>query len=399
MPKLTAAYVRSDLQPGRHSDGEGLYLTVSKTGQKSWVFMWKRAGRVREMGLGSATGVGKIGALTLADARDAAQAARRLIVAGTDPITERKKGRGKTFGEVADALIVDLAPSWRNEKHGDQWRMTMKVYAAPIRSKGVDSISTADILGILRPIWQSKPETASRIRGRIEKVLDAAKAQGLRDNENPARWKGHLDHLLPRAKKLSRGHHRAMPYADAPALLERLRSADGMSALALEFTILTVARSGETRGALWSEIDLKAATWSIPAGRMKSGREHVVPLSDRALEILRDLHEGRRGKFIFPGSKGVPLSDMALGAVLKRMNIEATVHGFRSSFRDWAGNETGFARELAEEALAHAIGDAVERAYRRGSALEKRRKLMDAWSAYLAAPAGGNVVQLAGATR
>ena len=214
MPKLTAAYVRSDLGTGRHSDGEGLYLTVSKTGQKSWVFMWKRAGRVREMGLGSATGAGKIGALTLADARDAAQAARRLIVAGVDPIAERKKGCGKTFGDVADALIADLAPSWRNEKHGDQWRMTMKRYAAPLRSKGADIISTDDILGILKPIWQSKPETASRVRGRIEKVLDAAKAQGLRDGENPVTAVKEAG-VLPKVKAKVE-HHEAMPWRDVP---------------------------------------------------------------------------------------------------------------------------------------------------------------------------------------
>lgn len=395
MPKMTAAYVRSDLKPGRHSDGEGLYLSVNKTGQKSWVLFWKRAGRVREMGLGSATGAGKVGALTLADARQAAQAARRLIASGIDPIAERRKGSAKTFGEVADALIADMAPSFRNEKHLAQWKMTLAEYAAPLRSKGVDTISTEDVLAVLKPIWQAKPETASRLRGRIEKVLDTAKARGMREGENPARWKGHLDAILPKAKKLTRGHHAALPYAEAPAFLERLRTMDGVSAVALEFTILTAARSGETRGATWAEVDLDAATWTVPAGRMKAGREHAVPLSARAVEILRRLHEDRTGDLIFPGRVGTALSDMSLAAVLKRMKVGATVHGFRSAFRDWCGNETSFPRELAEEALAQAVGDAVERAYRRSAALEKRRKLMDAWAAYLAAPAGANVVKLA----
>ncbi|UHD44147.1 integrase arm-type DNA-binding domain-containing protein [Aureimonas altamirensis] len=396
MPKLTATQVKAISSPGRHSDGEGLYLTVSKTGAKSWVLMWKRSGKVREMGLGSATGVGRVGALTLADARQAAAAARRQIVAGLDPIAERKKGGASpTFGAVADELIEALAPGFRNAKHLNQWKMTLgDTYCGQLRRRAVDAISVADVLAVLQPIWLEKAETASRIRGRIEKVLDSAKARGLREGENPARWKGNLDHLLPKASKLARGHHAAMSYRDVPAFMATLRAAGGMGARALELVILTAARSGEVRGAKWSEIDLDAKTWTVPKERMKAGREHVVPLPDRAVDMLRALRKTASGDLIFPGTKGNPLSDMSIAAVVKRQKLNVTVHGFRSAFRDWAGNETGFPREIAEEALAHTVGNAVERAYRREAALEKRRKLMVAWAAYLAAPAGGNVRKL-----
>lgn len=396
MPKLNAQFVRSVEKPGRHSDGEGLYLYVSKTGAKSWVLLWKRSGKVREMGLGSATGVGRVGALTLADARQAAAAARRQIVAGLDPIAERRKGgTAATFGAVADDLIAAMAPGFRNAKHLDQWKMTLgDTYCGQLRRRAVDAISVADVLAVLQPIWLEKAETASRIRGRIEKVLDSAKARGLREGENPARWKGNLDHLLPKASKLARGHHAAMSYRDVPAFMTTLRAADGMGARALEFVIMTAARSGEVRGATWAEIDIDAATWTVPKERMKAGREHIVPLPDRVVDMLKTLREAASGDLIFPGSKGGPLSDMSIAAVLKRQKLDVTVHGFRSAFRDWAGNETGFPREVMEEALAHQVGNAVERAYRRQAALDKRRKLMDAWASYLAAPVGGNVRKL-----
>ena len=273
--------------------------------------------------------------------------------------------------------------------------MTLETYAAPLRSKPVNQITTEDVLEVLQPIWTSKAETASRVRGRIEKILDAAKAKGLREGENPARWRGHLDHLLPKRQLLQRGHHAAMPWQEVPEFVAQLRNSPSMAALALEFVILTAARSGEVLrsfrdgevvGASWGEIDRQAKVWTIPAKRMKAGREHRVPLSDRALAILGEAEKARRGKFIFPGQRGdQPLSDMALTMLLRRMNVtDATVHGFRSSFRDWAGEATNFPREIAEAALAHTVGDKVERAYRRGDALERRRELMEAWASFCA---------------
>ena len=275
--------------------------------------------------------------------------------------------------------------------------MTLETYAAPLRSKPVNRINTEDVLEVLQPIWTTRAETASRVRGRIEKILDAAKAKGLREGENPARWRGHLDNLLPKRQLLQRGHHAAMPWQELPEFIAQLRHSPSMAALALEFVILTAARSGEVLrsyredevvGASWGEIDRQAKVWTIPARRMKAGREHRVPLSGRAIAILNEAEKARRGKFIFPGQRGdQPLSDMALTMLLRRMNVgAATVHGFRSSFRDWAGEVTSFSREIAEAALAHTIGDKVERAYRRGDALEQRRKLMQAWADFCAVP-------------
>lgn len=336
------------------------------------------------MGLGSATGAGKVGALTLAMAREKAEGARRILATGGDPITEKRRQKTLTFGETADDLIDSMKAGWRNEKHQAQWEMTLATYAAPIRKKSVSAITTEDVLGILKPIWLAKPETASRLRGRIEKVLDYARAKGLREGENPARWRGNLDHLLPRAAKLTRGHHAAMAYSEVPRFITHLQDIPGAGARALELAILTACRSGEVLGAEWSEIDLDKQTWTIPAGRMKAGREHAVALSQRAVDLLGRLKETADGSFVFPGAKGdKPLSNMAMTMVLRRLKIEVTVHGFRSSFRDWVGNETSFPRELAEEALAHTVGDAVERAYRRGSAIERRRQLMNAWAEYV----------------
>ena len=263
---------------------------------------------------------------------------------------------------------------------------TLATYAAPLRTMPVDTVSTDDVLSVLKPIWTEKPETASRVRGRIEKVLDAAKAKGFRAGENPARWRGHLDHLLPRPSKLTRGHHAAMPYEEVPAFIASLRERDALAAVALELCILTAARSGELLGMRWDEIDLQNAVWSLPAGRMKAGRPHRVPLSTRAVAILRKLEKSKRGEFVFAGhAPGRPLSNMAMDMLLRRMNVDVTVHGFRSSFRDWAGNETPSPREVVETALAHVIGDKAEQAYRRSDALEKRRKLMEAWAAYCTA--------------
>ncbi len=404
LKRLSARSVSALNKPGRHADGEGLYLLVDGGGAKRWVFLfrWKTPGdkgpgKLREMGLGG------LSAVSLADAREKAVAARQALANGRNPIDERKAAEAArqsatTFGAFADALVEELKPGFRSAKHHAQWAMTLRTYAGPLRDKPLDAIQTVDVLAVLKPIWQSKSETASRLRGRIERVLDAARAQGLRSGENPARWRGHLDHLLPKRQKLTRGHHAAMPYTEVPAFIADLRRREAVAALALEFCILNASRSGEVLGAKWAEIDQKAKVWTVPPERMKGGREHRVPLSARSLQILEQVEAVRTGDFVFPGQKrGRPLSSMALEKLLRRMAVDVTTHGFRSSFRDWAGEATSFAREIAEAALAHVIGDETERAYRRGDALEKRRKLMEAWAGFIASPkAAGTVVQLSG---
>jgi len=366
-------------KPGKYSDGGNLYLIVSPNGSRKWVLRFTWRGRAKEMGLGSAASV------TLANAREKAATARRKIDQGLNPIDERKRTGGvPTFGEMADQVREALSEGFRNEKHKAQWKSTLATYAASLRDKPVDTISTDDVLAILKPIWTTKPETASRVRGRIEKVLDAAKAKGFREGENPARWRGHLDHLLPRPSKLARGHHAAMPYDEVAAFVADLQGSEALAAQALELCILTAARSGEILGMRWDEIDLDKKVWTLPAHRMKAGREHRVPLSQRATHILARLSDQRSTDFVFPGqSRDNPISHMAMDKVLRRMKIEnATVHGFRSSFRDWAGNETDYPRDLIETALAHVIGDKAEQAYRRSDALEKRRTLMEAWASH-----------------
>ncbi len=381
--KLTAKKVEA-AKAGRHGDGAGLWLVVSPAGSKRWAYRFTLAGKVSEIGLGS------FPVVSLAEARDKAAEARRLHKGGVSPVEAKRAAKIEahgvpTFGEISDDLIASKASEWRNEKHKAQWVMTLREYCAPIRSKPVDEIETADVLEILTPLWQRAPETASRLRGRIEAALDAAKAKGYRSGENPAAWRGHLSHLLPKRQKLTRGHHAAMPYAEVPSFIARLREREALAAMALEFCILTATRTGETLGARWSEIDLTGKVWEIPAHRMKAAKAHRVPLCVRALEILETLAKGRTGDFVFPGkSSGKALSNMSMEMVLRRMKIEGvTVHGFRSAFRDWAGNETHFPREVCEAALAHVVGG-VEGAYRRGDALDKRRKLLDAWSQYCA---------------
>jgi integrase len=391
MDRLSARAVATMTKHGRHSDGGGLYLSVSPNGGKRWTFLYRWKGKPTEIGFGSA----RKGHVSLADARQRATEARAQIAKGINPKDERKPTEGATFGEVADRTIESMKPSWRNEKSVAAWQMTLGNYCFTIRRNPVADITTDQVLEVLKPIWQSKPETANRLRGRIEKVLDAAKAQGLRFGENPARWRGHLDHLLPKQSKLARGHHAAMPYEDIAGFMVDLQAREDIAARALEFTILCAARSGEALGARWAEIDIERGVWTVPAKRMKAGREHRVPLSGRALDILREMHEGREGDYVFPGQNpGKPLGPRALKiSVLRRMKVEgATVHGFRSSFRDWAGNETGFPRDLIETALAHVIGDQAEQAYRRSDALEKRRALMAAWAGYCAEPQAGKVV-------
>ena len=387
--KISARKVAVLTKPGRHSDGGGLYLNVTETGAKSWLFMYKVAGRRREMGLGSARDV------PFARARELASEARQHLVAGRDPLQMRAKPAMATFAETAATLIESMSPSWRSAKHRAQWSMTLRVYCAPIANLPVNAIATDEVLRVLKPLWLTKAETASRLRGRIERVLDFAKAHGMRSGENPARWRGHLDALLPKRSRLARGHLKAMPFDDVPAFIGKLRQMDGISPKALEFAILTAARTGEVLGARWNEIDLDQKIWTVPAQRMKGAKEHRVPLPNRATAILKELATARTGEVVFPGFKpGKPLSDMALEMVLRRANVDVTVHGFRSAFRDWAGERTTIQREVAEAALAHLVGDEVERAYRRGDALEKRRKLMDAWASFCEAGKSENVVHI-----
>ncbi|WP_084705238.1 tyrosine-type recombinase/integrase [Beijerinckia mobilis] len=384
--QLTVRKIAALTAPGRHADGGNLYLVVSKGGAKKWSFMWSRNGRQREMGLGSALSV------SLSRARERADQARRLLAEGIDPLESRVlartvKDERPTFGEIAEGVLKKKGEESRNQKHASQWRSTLETYAGSLWNLPVEDVDTNSIVEVLQPIWLDKNETASRLRGRIEAVLDAAQAKGHRprNEANPARWKGHLDKLLPKRKKLARGHHAAMPYADIPAFLKRLQTLEAVAARALEFTILTAARSGEVLGARWDEIDFEEQVWTVPAERMKAGREHRVPLCRQAIAIMKSLEPLRNGEFVFPGQKqDKPLSNMAMEMVLRRMKVEdVTVHGFRSSFRDWAGNETEFPRELAEAALAHVIGDKAEQAYRRSDALERRRALMNAWEVHI----------------
>ena len=386
--RLNARAVATITKHGRHADGGGLYLSLSPNGGRRWVFLYRWHRKPTEIGFGSARDV------TLARARELATQARAKLAEGNNPKDARKAKDGATFGECADRVIEAMRPSWRSLKHAAQWEMTLRVYAVSLWRLPVDKITTSDVIDVLKPLWNEKPETASRLRGRIERVLDAARVKGLRSGENPALWRGHLDQILPKRQQFTRGHHAAMNYADLPTFMIDLQSRQATAALALEFAILTAARSGEVLGARWDEFDLDRAVWTIPAARMKAGREHRVPLSSRALKIVKAMHETRNGDFVFPGQKpGKPLSVMALEMVLRRMKIDnATVHGFRSGFRDWAAESTSFPNEVCEAALAHVIENKTEAAYRRGDLFEKRRKLMDAWGSYCATPKADKVV-------
>ena len=387
---------------GRHNAGDNLYLSITKAGSKRWVFLYVFGGLRRELGLGSAA----IGHVTLAQAREKAIEARKVMNSGDDPVKVMGKSaraiaeRGvPSFGSFADDYLTAHGPKFRNDKHKAQWTMTLTTYCAAIRSKPVNEIDTADVLKVLQPIWAKIPETASRLRGRIENVLDSAKAQGFRDSlENPARWKGHLKSILPARQRLTRGHHAALPYDDLPALLTALRAKQATAALALELCILTATRSGEILNATWPEFDLAKGVWTIPAIRMKAGQEHRVPLTARALESLQWLHKLKleHNDHVFAGNaQGKPLSNMAMAMLLKRMGqTEITVHGFRSTFRDWASEQTSFPHEVCEMALAHTIGNKAEAAYRRGDLFEKRRKLMDAWAAFCEPQTSAKIVPL-----
>lgn len=389
--KLTDKFVRSTLAPGRYSDGAGLYLRVRETGSKTFVVLATVEGHRREITIGPYGN--RAGEFSLAGARAKADEIMVITKAGVDPTHSRTQAVAPpirnspatpTFGKFAMDVVDGIEAGFRNEKHRKQWRSTLKAYCAGFWDKTVDAVTTEDVLAALTPIWTTKAETASRVRGRIERVLDAAKAKKLRSGENPAAWHGHLSALLPRRNKKDAGHHAALPYADLPASWSKLLKLSSSSARALQFLILTAARSGEVRGATWDEFDLDRAIWTIPGSRMKAGREHRVPLSPQSLAIVTQMHEIGISEFVFPGGKEKrPLTDMAMGMCLRDIAPGVTVHGFRSTFRDWVGEETEFPREIAEAALAHNVGDATERAYRRGDALERRRRLMDAWANFV----------------
>jgi integrase len=389
---LTAMEVKK-AKPGRHADGGGLQLLVKESGARSWVYRFMLKGKSRDIGLGAAGP----GGISLADARDLATALRLKVKSGIDPLEERQRAdadakaaeqatkvAGITFKAMAETHIAANKDSWRNAKHKQQWENTLKTYAYPVFGDlPVAEVDTPHVLKVLEPIWREVPETASRLRGRIETVLDSAKARGYRQGENPARWRGHLAQILPARTKLSRGHHKAMPYDAIPAFVEQLQEREAVAALALEFVILTATRTSEVTAAEWSEVDLAKALWTVPAERMKAGKEHRVPLSPRAVAILEETKQ-LGGKHLFPGAQRSKLSSMAMAMLLRRMKQEVTVHGFRSAFRDWAAECTGYSHEVAEMALAHTISNAVERAYRRGDLFDKRRRLMADWAIYCA---------------
>lgn len=411
MFRLTARQVDTATQPGILMDGGGLLVRISETGHKKWVLRYKSpaTGKRRELGLGRADK----GHVSLAAAREAAQGARDLLARKLDPIDEAERDRAareaagskaapKTFGQFAEEWLDLNDSQFRNRKHRAQWRSTLKTHAAILWDKTPDAITTDDVLQVLRPIWQTTPETAKRTQGRIERILSAARAAGLRTGDNPAQWRGHLDTLLPRRRKAT--HHPALPYVRVAEFVRLLRQQNGVAARALEFLILTAARSGEVRGMLWGELDDQQTSWTVPGDRMKAGKPHRVPLTNRAREILAEMSLLREPKgtgldLVFPGAKaGAPLSDMTLSAVLKRMRkgkdeiaallrdqdgSDVVVHGFRSTFRDWAEDVARFPARVVEAALAHTIKDKAEAAYRRGDAFEARIELMAEWEKYI----------------
>lgn len=376
--RLTAVEVQNLKEPGKYTDGGGLCLVIDDNGRKRWAFFYTRSGRRCELGLGRTQDV------PLASARSRAAEYREAQAAGQDPkALKRDTGRRVTFGDYADEYVAAMRPSWRNSKHIDQWVMTLTKYAAPLRRKLVHEITTEDVVAVLKQRWTRTPETAERLRGRIESVLDSAKVLGLREGDNPARWRGHLDQLLPARRRLGRGHHMALPFDSLPAFMGQLANRDGPAARALEFTILTAGRTGEVLEARWDEIDAGNAVWTVPAERMKAGREHRVPLSAQAVALLERVDCRERTGFLFSRTGGrKPLSIMAMAMVLRRMKETVTVHGFRSSFRDWAAETTNFPNEVCEMALAHTIPGKAEAAYRRGDLFVKRRRLMEHWGRY-----------------
>jgi integrase len=400
MGRLTARQVQTLQKSGRHSDGENLYLNITSANAKSWVFFYKVSGKQREMGLGSVANT------SLAEARVKARSAMTILKSGRDPLlarqdSEKAKLADMTFGKFADEYIAAHQVKYRNAKHVAQWKRTLGPnYCGAIRNLQIGQVDTEAVLKVLHPIWQKIPETAARIRGRIENVIDAAKVQGLYLGDNPCRWKGHLKAVLPARQRLSRGHHAALPYDEMPAFMVTLRKSvqRSVAASALEFCILTAARSGEVLGAQWCEIDTEKSVWTIPAHRMKAGVEHRIPLSKRAAQILIEMEPAKTkiNSYIFPSTRGEHgLSNMAMAMQLKGLTSQkATVHGFRSTFRDWASEQTGFSHEVCEMALAHTISNKAEAAYRRGDLFDKRRNLMDAWEVFCGNDATGKVINL-----
>lgn len=390
--KLTAGDLRHP-KPGVLFDGAGLRLKVKKNGAGYWIFRYRRGGVNREMGLGPLRDVG------LKKARERARELREILRAGGDPKAERARARERivpTFREAARGLIEQKSVEWRNGKHAAQWTSSLETYAYPrLGDLPVDVIETEHVLRALEPIWKNKTETATRVRQRIEAVLDYAKARNLRRGENPARWRGHLDKLLAKPAKFHRvRHHAALAYSDLPEFMAELAEQPGCAARALEFTILTAARTGETLGAQWGELD-PGDVWAVPAERMKAKRAHRVPLSEQARGIIAHIPRLIGSPYIFPGrNPKKPLAGVAMLMVLKRMGRTETVHGFRSTFRDWCAEQTNFPRELAEAALAHTLRDKVEAAYQRGDLLERRRKLMQAWADYALPRAQADVVPI-----
>jgi len=378
--KLTAKKVASKLDPGRHSDGGGLYLSVSKARTKSWVYMWSRDGRRREIGLGSHISV------SLANARKKAEVCRLAIGNGEDPKIALRGKENRSFQQCAEQYMQAKVYDRLHKANVQQWQRLITVTCKSISSREIDTITTEDILRVLSPIWTEKPETARKSRARIENVLDYANGRGWRTGENSARWKGNLSALLPSHDRNAVRHHPAMPANDIPDFIIALSERDGVAASALKFLILTAARTSEVLKCKPNEFDLDNKIWTVPAERMKNRRQHTVPLSEQTIDLITPYLKTQIAPYLFPGAKrGQPLSNMAMGNVLKRMGIEtsrAVPHGFRSTFRDWAGEYTHFPRELAELSLSHAVGNAVERAYRRGDALERRRQLMQAWADY-----------------
>ena len=401
--RLTALQVARLKKPGYHADGAGLYLSIKASGAKSWIFRYRRDGREREMGLGSAN------TFTLAEARERAMEQRKILVAGRDPLATRREAQiGRrmaeassiTFDAAAATYIESHRPGWKNAKHAEQWVNTLATYASPVFGPlPVSEVSTELVMRVLKPIWTTKTETASRLRGRIEKILDWCKVQGYRDGDNPAAWRGHLENLLSAPKKTKAiEHHPALPWREVGAFMAELRAQPGTAAAALEIIILTTCRTSEAIEATWQEFDLAGGLWTIPAARMKAKKEHVIPLSEPVLAALKRIQQaGAPGDFVFPGARrGKPLSNMACLMLLKRMGrADLTVHGFRSTFRDWAGEATAHPREVIEHAMAHQLADKSEAAYQRGTLLERRRVLMADWAAYCARPAAsGNVIEM-----
>lgn len=403
MGKLTAIMVSKVKEKGCYPDGGNLYLQVSATGTKSWLFRYMINGKAKNMGLGA------LNAVSLAEAREKAADCRRLIASGIDPQAEKKaraekakleEAKAMSFEQCAAAYIGTHKAGWKNAKHTLQWESTLATYVYPVFGKlPVQEVDVALVMKVLEPIWKTKTETATRVRGRIESILDWANSREYRTGENPARWRGKLENLLPAPSKIKKVLHQpALPYSQVGSFMERLGAIEGLSAMALQVTILTATRTSETLNARWNEIDLKNKVWVIPAERIKTGKEHRIPLSEAVLKILRRLHEARINDYVFPSNKGKPLSNMAMMMLVRRMGMEdITVHGFRSTFRDWCAEQTNYPREVAEAALSHAVENKVEAAYRRGDLFEKRKALMAEWARYCQTPRrteGDKVVKL-----